>query len=324
MSFCTVGAQAQTRYAVTDVGTLGGSYSSAHAISTNGLVTGIATDGGGVNQVFIYALGRMQSLGNQGGTMAVGNGVNDSGEVAAFASEPVSNHALRYHSGRLQDIGDLGGGIATAYAINAQGNVVGSSRTADGRDAPFLYHNGVMTDLGTLGSYVSGQWNAALGVNDHRVITGTAWDASGKYQGFVWRRGVMRSLGTLGGTWSEGSAINNNNQITGLAYLQGDTVAHAFLWQKNNMTDLGALPGGQFSWGFGINDDGVVVGLSVDANNADRAVIVENGAMSDLNALIPQGSGWQLEIAYGINQAGQVVGEGMIGGQRHGFVLTPN
>ena len=32
--------------------------------------------------------------------------------------------------------------------------------------------------------------------------------------------------------------------------------------------------------------------------------------MSDLNAQIPEGSGWLLEYAYGLDQRGQIVGAG--------------
>jgi probable HAF family extracellular repeat protein len=45
--------------------------------------------------------------------------------------------------------------------------------------------------------------------------------------------------------------------------------------------------------------------------------------MKDLNKLIPAGAGWLLEIAYGINNAGQIVGLGVHNGQEHGFLVTP-
>jgi len=317
-------AQAGVGYSVTDLGTLGGNYSSARAISANGLVTGIASDASGADQAFVYALGHMQGLSDQGASQAGGNGVNASGEVAAFDQETTSGRALRYENGRMRYLGDLGGGTATAFAINVQGNVVGSARTADGHDEPFLYANKTMTDLGTLGGHDQGQWNAAFGVNAHRAVTGTSWAADGRYYAFLWKDGSMQSLGTLGGSWSEGSAINDYGQITGLAYLPGDGAAHAFLWKNNRIKDLGTLANSGFSWGFGINNQGVVVGMNQDSAYVDRAVIVNGGPMQDLNGLIDAGSGWQLNVAYAINDAGQIVGEGTIAGQTHAFLLTPN
>jgi hypothetical protein len=45
--------------------------------------------------------------------------------------------------------------------------------------------------------------------------------------------------------------------------------------------------------------------------------------MQDLNDLIASGSGWTLGDAVGINDAGQIVGNGMIGGNSHAYLLTP-
>ena len=156
-------------------------------------------------------------------------------------------------------------------------------------------------------------------------MTGTSWAADGRYYAFLWKDGSMQNLGTLGGSWSEGSAINDVGQITGLAYLPGDGEAHAFLWHNNRFKDLGTLPNSSFSWGFAINNQGAVVGMSeLSIDGTDRAVIAQSGPMQDLNSLIDAGSGWQLNVAYGINDDGQIVGEGTIAGQTHAFLLTPN
>src|SRR3954447_25683125 len=49
----------------------------------------------------------------------------------------------------LVDLGTLGGAESEAEGINDNGDVVGQSDSASGPRA-FLYHNGMMTDLGTL------------------------------------------------------------------------------------------------------------------------------------------------------------------------------
>jgi hypothetical protein len=43
----------------------------------------------------------------------------------------------------------------------------------------------------------------------------------------------------------------------------------------------------------------------------------------DLNDLIDPRFGWELIQAIGINDAGQIVGQGRIGGETHAFLMTP-
>ena len=45
--------------------------------------------------------------------------------------------------------------------------------------------------------------------------------------------------------------------------------------------------------------------------------------MSNLNNLIDPASGWRLDRATGINDAGQIVGEGLFNGDLHVFLLVP-
>jgi probable HAF family extracellular repeat protein len=87
------------------------------------------------------------------------------------------------------------------------------------------------------------------------------------------------------------------------------------------MTDLGTL-GSSTSWGFGINDAGVVVGQATFSNTY-HAFIYSAGKMTDLNTLLPPGSGWTLLSANGINNAGQIVGDGTHNGKARAFLLTP-
>jgi probable HAF family extracellular repeat protein len=89
------------------------------------------------------------------------------------------------------------------------------------------------------------------------------------------------------------------------------------------MSDLGTL-GGRDSYGYGLNNLGEVVGESETADGGYNAFAFYNGAMHDLNSLLPTGSGWHLQIAWAVNDAGQIVGTGELNGEQQGFLLTPN
>lgn len=91
------------------------------------------------------------------------------------------------------------------------------------------------------------------------------------------------------------------------------------------ITDLGTF-GGTYSYAYGINDSGQVVGYAYTSNNsAQPAFLYSNGRMTDLNSLLPAGSGWTLTSARAINNAGDIVGYGVNpAGQTHAFLLTPD
>lgn len=133
----------------------------------------------------------------------------------------------------------------------------------------------------------------------------------------------------MGGTQSEAWAVNASGQAVGWSYLAGDAVFHAFRTSSTGTlgdpgTDLGTL-GGTFSFGFGINGLGQAVGYAATAGNATSAAFLADlsGPMQNLNDLIPGDSGWVLGEARGINDAGQIVGVGTVGGLSHAFLLTP-
>jgi probable HAF family extracellular repeat protein len=77
-----------------------------------------------------------------------------------------------------------------------------------------------------------------------------------------------------------------------------------------------------------MNDRSEVVGGSIDGSAATgfpSAFLWQNGAMHDLNALIPAHSPFMhLLVAFGINDVGQIVGFGVTSaGDVHGFLATP-
>jgi len=132
----------------------------------------------------------------------------------------------------------------------------------------------------------------------------------------------LSDLGALPGTGSSGS-LNAFNQF-GLACGEGEFSpplrVEAFLLKGGTTTLLGNL-GSDGSYGSGLNDFGDIVGES--NSRSYRAFLWRDSVMYDLNSCIDTNSGWVLVNANSINNAGQIVGHGMVGGSHHAFLLQP-
>jgi len=318
-------------YTMTDLGfPKGDGFATPRAINASVQITGsTGPNNSDSSSVFVYSNDSYTLLGTLGGGSGIGNGINSSGQVAGYSTNAAGTYrAFISENDELVDIGDLGGGTAVAYAINDAGQVVGSSVTSDGSNHPFLYSSGVMTDLGTLGSPAGGSWwNTAQGINNSGTVVGYSYTGqnSAPIRGFIWSNGKMTEMGTLGGSMSQAYAVNNPGQVTGIGYLSNGS-AHAFLSDPTgqHLKDLGALQEISDSWGFGINDSGVVVGQSYVDSGAVHAFVYNGKKMSDLNNLVPKGSGLTLIEADGVNDAGQIVALGLDKeGNEHALLLTP-
>jgi probable HAF family extracellular repeat protein len=229
----------------------------------------------------------------------------------------------------MSDLGTLPGDSSYGSAINVHGEITGGTFMVANSfyHHAFLYSGGVMTDLGTLVSPTTLCCSSAGGINDSGQVTGSSsTDGPGEpYHAFLYTDGVMTDLGSLGpaNSSSWGAGINASGQITGTtSSSQPDAQFHAFLYSGGSMQDLGTLDGSS-SYGMAINASGHVVGRSYIPNGAQHAFLYANGEMKDLNALIDPLSGWMLEEATAINDRGQILGTGWVGGEWRGFLLTP-
>ncbi|HXE52699.1 MAG TPA: DUF3466 family protein, partial [Tepidisphaeraceae bacterium] len=305
-------------YTITDLGALpsGDGSSFATGINASGQVVGYSSAASdGRNHPFIYSNGTMRDL-NPGGADSQASGINDSGQIVGKNGD-----AFLYSGGIMQSIGNLpGGNTSFAYAINNSGQVAGDSLTSDPSIThAFLYSNGQMQDLGTLG----GSQSNAFALNNVGQIVGQAYNSDGVSHAFLWSNGQMQDLGAL---WNRAASaakgINDSGQVVGYGYFWGLQPRHAFLYSNGKMTDLQTL-GGESSAALAINNQGQIVGDSNDASGDDHAFIYANGQMQDLNALINTDSSWRLQVASAINSAGQIAGTGVINGVEHAFLLTP-
>ncbi len=305
--------------------------------------------------------------------LSEGKGLNDAGDVVGLAYTryhnnplPVANpvgHPVVFSGGIANDLGTLfaTNGISypegVAYDINNDGVIVGVARVDAAHTRPFVYANGVMTDLGSFG----GITGSAFAINDAGTIVGRSFLNSQTGHAFVYDNGTMVDIG--------GSAafdINQQGQVVGNSGPRG------FLYSDGVMQDLGsAIPyrindrglivgdmfdpeisldvragyyengswhsmgilGGSgpevwdiFSEARAVNNRDQIVGLSTtDDNDAGQAFIYTNGVMHDLISVLGPDSGWtRLDVANAINDRGQITGRGRTAdGATHAFLMTP-
>jgi T5SS/PEP-CTERM-associated repeat protein/probable HAF family extracellular repeat protein len=327
-------ARASTSYNVIDLGSLGGSFSQAKAISGSGEIAGEAYLAG--NSAYHTALWTNSStpaidLGTLGGPNSQAYGINASGLVvgSAFTNNSVQHAALWTNANSTAiDLGTLGGTSSQANGINASGQIIGSAGlTGDTATHAALWTNSssLAIDLGTLG----GTSSQANDINSSGQIVGSAYTTGDvTAHAALWTNSSSPAidLGTLGGSRSQANGINDSGQIVGAANLTGDTASHAALWTNSSSLaiDLGTL-GGTFSQANSINSAGQMVGWSNLTNGSSHAVLWTSSASPavDLNSLIPTNSGWVLSYPYAINDSGEIVGYGTIGGTIHAFALIP-
>lgn len=239
--------------------------------------------------------------------------------LALLAALTLASASCRWAAADSYTITELGpwGGAVTENVISS-GVSTGSMSTASGYGNAFLSDNGTTTVLGTLG----GNYSAGEAVNDSGQVTGWAQTASQIYNAFLYSGGKMLDLGTVGGSYSNGLGINNSGQVTGWAQ-NSNGYYNAFLYSDGAMTDIGTL-GGTSSIGYAINDLGQVTGWAYTPDGYDHAFLYSDGQIIDLNTAIVPNSGWTLINAMDINDAGQIMGYGVLNGQTDGYLLTPN
>jgi probable HAF family extracellular repeat protein len=271
----------------------------------------------------LWKNGGIKDLGTLGGKHSQATAINDRGQVIGWALNAIPDsfsglgteqRAFLWQDGVMRDLGDLGGPDALAVFVNDRGQIAGASLTNSTPNPvtafptahPFLWENGRMIDLGSLGGTL-GFPNA---LNNRGQVIGTMTLPGDLIQDiFLWDRGKLTDLtAQSGGTIVTANAINDAGEVVGTECLPNG-LCSAYVWRKGVTTNLGTLPGDCFSQAFVINSRDQVAGQSFSCAGFGRLFLWENGSMIDLNAFVPSSSGVQLAEALAINDHGEITGD---------------
>jgi len=248
--------------------------------------------------------------------------------TAPPVSRAVPNAPLASAASSIQitDLGTMGGLSSSAAGINDNELIVGASEVVCPAPCPFdeapthafVWQNGVFTDLGTMG----GENSHANAINAAGVIVGSSAAVGDIELPVKWENGQVTDLGTFGGATGVAYGINVNGVIVGTAdHPTGQFIRFTgFTWQNGVMTDLGVLPGGDWSVAQGINKNGDIVGQGSSSIGAIRALRWHNGRIADLGNL-EGGSATAFAVALAINDAGQIVGYSDTKRGQHAFLF---
>lgn len=324
---------------ITDLGTLGGSFSDAFGINNDPIaiyVVGRSTTADESLHAFVWTApaGPMIDLGTLGGRTSVAFDINDHGQIAGQSETgPGQRWAVVWTNTdgtwTAENLGTLTGACcALAIGLNngsdrdpATVAVVGNSRVS-----PTAFHAAMWTkspagwnvrDLGTLPGDTD---SVAWGVNDYEAVVGSSSNAvTGLASAFLWNAATgMRRLPSLSGN-TGALAISNGGDIAGFS-TDSSGNPHAVRWRAATawqLEDLGTL-GGCCSGAEGINNLGDVVGTSNFGQRAglQHAFLVPSTStgMTDLGAM--RGDSWARDL----NDFGVAVGGGRVRQSLHALL----
>jgi len=228
------------------MGTLGGAWAMATAISNTNLATGDSADASGVQTAFLWNGSSMIAVPTPPGAISSGSGVSDNGNVTGvvgFGSDPGSDYQAFVWKGRQMILLE-GGLFSQSNAVNNDGVVVGESDfgAGIGFQATMWTASGTRVNLAPAGSTFS----EALAINNAGVIVGSATIESASFatHAYVWKHGTATDLGSLlpDGVESIASNISDAGAVLGLT-LPNTSGNEVIEWAPSVPVALDALLG---------------------------------------------------------------------------------
>lgn len=197
------------------------------------------------------------------------------------------------------------GGWSYAAAINNRGQVVGSMYSSDGSSRAFLWEQGRVRELGSLG----GNDSEALSVNDQGIVVGQARAADGTWRAGAWRGGEVINLDPDSPFGSIAYDINKHGDVVGAVLTAQEETrgspSSAVLWRRGQLIDLGTF-GDAWAEAIAINDRSEVL-----VETETGASVWSEGRVRRVPRLMR---------VHDLNNRGQVAGDVRVAGSAQPFL----
>ena len=338
LGFVASGTLGGSKWAqIVEIPSLGGRQVFIEDINDDGVAVGGETTAEGNMHAIRYTdLGGVQDLsGLPGfGAQSYASAIAPDGAIGGHADRADGTsvffgHRYTAKAGRSE----ICTGGCSVWDLNGRGQVVG---LLPGRDPTtwqaFLYTpEAGLRMLGTLG----GARSSACGISEAGVVVGNAQleGAAKEDLGHAYiydsrdPNARLRDLNTVvdASGWILQSANDVNESFIVGYGMRGDS-RRAFRIDiaSGKVHDLGTIPGGGNSFGWGVDIYGDVVGWAEDATDHNNAFVYSAGlgGLRRLGDLIDPALGWQLVQANSVNAHGMIVGWGYHNGAPRGFKLA--
>lgn len=311
-------------YVVTELPGLGTMFHGTHVFDVNdaGEAVGYAFD----NQLRWRAVlwnpaGQVIDLGGANGAWSMARGISEDGVVGGFHGPTLATAVpVLWIGGSIVPLPDPPGELGVeVWDVNDALEAVG--RGHDGVDSfATLWSGGACKPIAGPVSY-------AFAINERGTSAGFV-TVDGNPAAARWDGDELIVLPDLGESPAKAIGINAWGTIVGGGASPIDGLLHAIVWDGPSVIDLGLYQATYMTTATGINDRDFVVGYYYldPLSEIKRALLwTPAGIAHDLNDIDQPASGWTLEEATKVNDAGWIVGHGTRAGfsGTRGFVAKP-
>jgi len=245
-------------------------------------------------------------------------GINNSGTISGTFRINPPQRPYRLKNGQYETVVGIPPGFAQGWGINDRGDTVGIHQSDDDIQHGYLLTaDGVFTDLVFPGALETDP----IAVNNSGTVVGYFSLDEDSFHCFIYANGQFQQFDVPGARDTICQGINARGDISGNWDTDINTLGHGFISSNGQIVPFDHPSAAANSTTItGINDRGDFIGLYVDTDGTGhRFLRLANSLLQE----IPFPATATSATPWSINNARQIVGNYLVGTERHAFLLTP-